>query len=171
MSMNRSIFTVAKRGYTASSGRMFAAAEAATASSSSLVINFCTPYAPIMSDKVVDKVIIPGEDGEYGVTAGHSPMISQLKPGIVTVMHLNGESVKYFVSGGFSITHKDSSVTDISVPEAVALADLDENAIKTGFAESTRAASSAADGSVAKAVAQIEVTTYAAMARAIGLAL
>ena len=51
------------------------------------------------------------------------------------------------------------------------MADLDEAAIKAGFAESTRAASSAADGSVAKAVAQIEVTTYSAMARAIGLAL
>jgi F0F1-type ATP synthase epsilon subunit len=32
-------------------------------------------------------VKIPGMDGEYGVTAGHTPIISQLKPGVVAIMH------------------------------------------------------------------------------------
>jgi F0F1-type ATP synthase epsilon subunit len=32
-------------------------------------------------------IILPGEGGEYGVTAGHSPIISQLKPGVVSVIH------------------------------------------------------------------------------------
>lgn len=90
MSFSRSIVAVSRRAYTASSRRMFAAD--AAPSSASLVVNFCTPYAPIFSDKVVDKVILPGEDGEYGVTAGHSPMISQLKPGVVTIMHTNVRS-------------------------------------------------------------------------------
>jgi len=84
--LGRTIFHVAKQAV-APARRTFAAEAAAT--SSSLVINFTTPHAPVFSDKVVDKVILPGEDGDYGVTAGHSPIISQLKPGVVTVIHTN----------------------------------------------------------------------------------
>ncbi len=39
---------------------------------------------------------------------GHSPVISQLKPGVVTVVHTAGEVEKYFVPGGFAFTHPDS---------------------------------------------------------------
>ena len=63
---------------------------------------------------VVEKVILPGEDGEYGVTAGHSPMICQLQPGVVTVVHNTGETEKFFVSGGFAITNPNST-TDVSI--------------------------------------------------------
>jgi len=118
----------------------------------------------------VDKVILPGAQGEYGVTVGHSPIISQLQPGLVTVVHAGGEMEKFFVAGGFSMTNAES-VTDVSVTEAVPLDELDESAIKTGFAEATKAVGSAADGSVEKATAQIEIATYAAMARAAGIAL
>jgi hypothetical protein len=41
------------------------------------------PLQPIYADKVVDQLIIPGADGEYGVTAGISPIISELIPGLV----------------------------------------------------------------------------------------
>ena len=105
MSFSRSILAVSRRAYTASVRRTFAAD--AAPSSASLVINFCTPYSPIFSDKVVDKVILPGEDGEYGVTAGHSPMISQLKPGVVTVMHAN---VRYSESACRSVSCLDISI-------------------------------------------------------------
>lgn len=33
------------------------------------------------------KVIIPGSAGEYGVTAGHSPVVAELKPGVMQVIH------------------------------------------------------------------------------------
>jgi hypothetical protein len=32
---------------------------------------------------------LPGENGEYGVTAGHGNLISQLKPGVVAVHHVS----------------------------------------------------------------------------------
>lgn len=65
-----------------------ACAEPAAASSAQLVINFCTPHAPIHNKKVVDQVILPGAAGVYGITQGHSPLISQLEPGVVTVIHV-----------------------------------------------------------------------------------
>lgn len=178
----------------------------AAAASSQLTLNFTTPTNPIHVKKVVDKVIVPGAAGEYGVTAGHSPIISELKPGVVQVVHVGvmsriffvklsinflcqGETEKFFVAGGFALTHPNSvtvsicqsflhgiisycyCLQDISVPEAYALADFDEQAIKTAHAESSRAFASAAEGSAAKATAQIEIETYSAIARALGVAL
>ena len=63
-------------------------AEAATATTSEFIINFVTPHQPIFNKKIVESVILPGAAGEYGVSFGHSPIISQLEPGVVTVFHV-----------------------------------------------------------------------------------
>jgi hypothetical protein len=47
----------------------------------------------------------------------------------VTVMHKGGDVEKFFVAGGFSVTHANS-VTDLSVTEAFPLGDFDEAAVK-----------------------------------------
>ncbi len=57
------------------------------APATSMTLNLSTPHENIYSGKTVDKVLLPGENGEYGVTVGHSPIISQLKPGVVSVIH------------------------------------------------------------------------------------
>ncbi len=144
------------------------ATEAAAATE--MKLNFVTPHSTLYSAKTVDKVILPGAQGEYGVTVGHSPIISQLQPGMVSVVHTGGEIEKFFVAGGFSMTNAES-VTDVSVTEAVPVDDLDEASIKSGHAEAIKAVGSGADGSVEKATAQIEVNTYTAMARAAGITL
>lgn len=51
-------------------------------------LNFCTPHSAVYAGKDVDKVTLPGELGEYGVTVGHSPIISQLRPGVVHITHI-----------------------------------------------------------------------------------
>ena len=66
------------------------------------------------------------------------------------------------------MTHANN-VTDISCPEAFALSDLDENAVKTSLANAQRTLATEAEGSEAKQVAQIEVDTLSAMARALGV--
>jgi hypothetical protein len=71
------------------SRRTFAEASKLPSSDAPLVLNFCTPHAPVFKNKQVQKVMLPGEIGEFGITAGHSPLISQLKPGVVTVQHVN----------------------------------------------------------------------------------
>lgn len=77
----------AVRSYTRSSTAWMAEATA-TSTSSDFIINFVTPHAPIFNKKVVESVILPGAAGEYGVSFGHSPIISQLEPGVVTVIHV-----------------------------------------------------------------------------------
>ena len=57
------------------------------------------------------------------------------------------------------------------MPEAVSLSDLDEAAIKAGHAAAAQTvASSGADAS-AKAIAQIQLETFSALARAINVTL
>lgn len=76
---------IAVRQYTVTSP---AQAAAAPETASQLTLNFSTPHTPVYTKKTVDKVVLPGAAGEYGVTAGHSPIISELKPGVVSVIHL-----------------------------------------------------------------------------------
>ena len=57
-------------------------------------------------------------------------MISQLQPGLVTVVHTSGESGKFFVSGGFAITKTEG--TDVSCPEAFPLSEFDPAVVKSG---------------------------------------
>ncbi|RYY86731.1 F0F1 ATP synthase subunit epsilon, partial [archaeon] len=76
----RLIPKVAQRGFAA-------AATEASGPAAQLVLNFTTPHQPLYNKKVVEQVILPGAAGEYGVTANHSPVISELRPGVVTVIH------------------------------------------------------------------------------------
>lgn len=144
-----------------------AAAEPATA----VTLNFSVPSESIYSDATVYQVIIPGVEGEYGVSAGHVPYVAQLKPGVLQIVHdegASGESEKYFVPGGFAITNP-SSVTDIVCPEAVKLDDLDASAVQSQYDAAKSAFSSAAAGSIEQAEAQIDMEVNRAMGNAIGM--
>eukprot|EP00595_Chromulina_sp_UTEXLB2642_P001442 CAMPEP_0196765398 /NCGR_PEP_ID=MMETSP1095-20130614/8576_1 /TAXON_ID=96789 ORGANISM="Chromulina nebulosa, Strain UTEXLB2642" /NCGR_SAMPLE_ID=MMETSP1095 /ASSEMBLY_ACC=CAM_ASM_000446 /LENGTH=152 /DNA_ID=CAMNT_0042123363 /DNA_START=89 /DNA_END=547 /DNA_ORIENTATION=+ len=145
-------------------------AEATTSTSTSannqLVLNFTTPHAPVYSNKIVDKVIVPGEAGDYGITALHSPIISQLAPGVVTIINLNGETEQFFIPGGFAITHANS-VTDLSTPEAFPLSDFDPAEVRAGL---TAVQNKAASSDLEKATRDIELRTYSILARALGIA-
>jgi F-type H+-transporting ATPase subunit epsilon len=48
----------------------------------------------------VASVTIPGTEGEMGIYPGHSPILSTLKPGIVTVYRDGGSTDRIFVRGG-----------------------------------------------------------------------
>ncbi len=47
--------------------------------------------------------------GEYEVTADHVPIVAELKAGLLTIKHSDGADEKYFVPGGFSLTHEGST--------------------------------------------------------------
>jgi F-type H+-transporting ATPase subunit epsilon len=49
----------------------------------------------------VDQVDVPGAEGDFGVFAGHAPMVSLLRPGVVTV-HAGGEQTRLVVLGGLA---------------------------------------------------------------------
>ncbi len=59
------------------------------------------PDRKIISDKAW-QVVVPGDDGDFGVLANHSAVVSSLRAGVVTIyQEENEQCVKVFVSGGF----------------------------------------------------------------------
>lgn len=56
----------------------------------------------ILASEPVTLAIIPGEDGEFGVLVNHAPLLSSLKPGVVTLTTEQGETKRIFVAGGFA---------------------------------------------------------------------
>lgn len=56
----------------------------------------------VLFEKDVSMVVVPGTDGDIGVLPNHSPLLTTLRPGIVTVYEGKDVLVKIFVDGGFS---------------------------------------------------------------------
>ena len=49
----------------------------------------------------VDQVDIPGVEGDFGVLAGHAPVVAAIRPGILTVT-VGGSQEKIIVLGGLA---------------------------------------------------------------------
>jgi F-type H+-transporting ATPase subunit epsilon len=50
----------------------------------------------------VDQVDIPGVEGDFGVLAGHAPVVAAIRPGILTVTTGGGPREKIIVLGGLA---------------------------------------------------------------------
>ena len=49
----------------------------------------------------VDQVDVPGTEGDFGVLAGHAPVVAAIRPGILTVIS-GGSKQKIIVLGGLA---------------------------------------------------------------------
>ncbi|MCE3232058.1 MAG: atpC [Rickettsiaceae bacterium] len=67
---------------------------------SKITVELVTPEQLVFAVEA-DLVEVPGSEGDFGVLHNHAPMISTLRPGVVTV-HEDGKSRQVFVSGGFA---------------------------------------------------------------------
>ena len=65
----------------------------------------------------VDQVDVPGSEGDFGVLAGHAPLMTTLRPGIL-VLHREGGALKVVVNGGFAEVSPDglTVLADLAVP-------------------------------------------------------
>lgn len=50
----------------------------------------------------VESVVIPGSEGEMTVMANHAPVMTTIKPGVVTVKPTSGAEERFVVFGGFA---------------------------------------------------------------------
>jgi F-type H+-transporting ATPase subunit epsilon len=60
-----------------------------------------SPERLLVSEQV-DFVVIPGAEGEMTVMAQHAPVMTMIKPGVVTVKTTAGKEERYVVFGGFA---------------------------------------------------------------------
>lgn len=80
----------------------------------------------------VEQVDVPGIEGDFGVLAEHAPMVTTLRPGILTVHGAGGEQ-KIVVLGGFAEVSADGLTVLADVAEAVE--DIDRGMISTRIDE------------------------------------
>ena len=60
-----------------------------------------SPERLLLSTQVTE-VVIPGSEGYLTALAGHSPLMTTIMPGVVTVKLADGKSDSYVVFGGFA---------------------------------------------------------------------
>ena len=74
----------------------------------------------------VSQVDVPGEEGEFGVFAGHAPYVATLKPGLLTI-YGDGEPQRIVLRGGLA----EMGPTGLTVlaEQAVPVAELDPDMI------------------------------------------
>jgi F-type H+-transporting ATPase subunit epsilon len=75
----------------------------------------------------VDMVVVPGTEGDFGVMAGHAPVISTLRIGTIDVWNGGAVTDRIFVAGGFA----EASAERVTVlaDEATRIADIDKAAV------------------------------------------
>jgi F-type H+-transporting ATPase subunit epsilon len=113
----------------------------------------------------VDHVVVPGSEGEFGVSPNHAPVMSMVKPGALRVIN-DGAERRIFVNGGFAdVTPEGLTVL---AEEAVDLADIEpaklEQDLKNAQEDLRDANTEAKKDAAQRALARLE-TIKAAIAR------
>ena len=82
----------------------------------------------LLLSEPVDMVVVPGSEGDFGVLAGHAPLISTVRPGVIETYA--GKTVKdrIFVAGGFAEVTRERCT--VLAEEALPVTDLDRAAIE-----------------------------------------
>ena len=50
----------------------------------------------------VQQVLVPGSEGDMGILAGHAPVMTTIRPGLLEVTTRSGNSKRFYVRGGFA---------------------------------------------------------------------
>jgi F-type H+-transporting ATPase subunit epsilon len=80
----------------------------------------------------VDMVVVPGEDGDFGVLPGHAPVMSAIRSGAISV-HDGDEVRRTFIHGGFAEVTPDGLT--VLAEEAIDLASVDREQLAKDLTE------------------------------------
>jgi F-type H+-transporting ATPase subunit epsilon len=105
----------------------------------------------------VEQVDVPGAEGDFGVLAGHAPLIAALRPGILTIRE-SGGAKRLFVRDGFA--EVNSSGLTVLAEFATPVEDLDpgeiQKEIETAEARLTEAKEGPARDKAAERIDQLK---------------
>jgi F-type H+-transporting ATPase subunit epsilon len=98
--------------------------------SSVLAVNLVTPRG-VVAHTDADSVQAPGELGEFELLPGHVPMLTALRPGVLTIG--TKARARYAVASGY-LRVDPSGAVEILVEQAMPTADIDREAAKKDLA-------------------------------------
>jgi F-type H+-transporting ATPase subunit epsilon len=83
----------------------------------------------LMLSEMVEMVVVPGTEGNFGVLPGHAPLISTIRPGMIEIYEGGSRARQLFVVGGIAeVTPERCTVL---ADEAVSPDTLDRGAIES----------------------------------------
>lgn len=90
-----------------------------------------SPEKKLLSEPAT-MVVVPGEEGDFGVLVNHAATVSSIRPGILEVHNDNQDDIKkIFVAGGF-VDVTPTSCT-LLAEEAILLDDLKQEELETSL--------------------------------------
>src|SRR5690606_38857694 len=72
-----------------------------TSMAESFQFDLVSPERRVLSE-AVERVDVPGSEGQFGVLAGHAPFMATLRPGVIVAHKAGGVVERIFVRGGFA---------------------------------------------------------------------
>ena len=113
-------------------------------------LELVSPEKLLFSGDVTD-VLVPGTEGEFVVMAGHMPVMTSLRPGVVDIGEADGKHTRLFVRGGFA----DVTNTRLTLlaEMAIPLAEFDSAKLDQQIKDASEDVADAS-GDAAKRVAQ-----------------
>lgn len=87
----------------------------------------------LLLSEAVDMVTLPGTEGYFGVLAGHAPVISTLRPGLIEVKGGEDGDTRLFIRGGFAEVNPDKVI--VLAEEAIPLGEFDLAALDQRIAD------------------------------------
>jgi F-type H+-transporting ATPase subunit epsilon len=88
---------------------------------SKIAFDLVSPERLLLSTEA-DMVTVPGTEGYLGVMAGHAPLVTTLRAGMIDVQ-VNGHDDRYFIRGGFA--EIGPAKVTVLAEEAVPMTELD----------------------------------------------
>jgi F-type H+-transporting ATPase subunit epsilon len=76
----------------------------------------------LLLSQAVDMVTIPGTEGYMGVMAGHMPLVSTLRAGMINMLN-DGTETRFFIMGGFAEINASQII--VLAEEALPMSELD----------------------------------------------
>jgi len=97
-----------------------------------------------------EMVVVPGSEGDLGVLAGHAPVISTVRPGVISVFEGASVTARLFICGGFVEVTPDRCT--VLAEEALPLEDIDRAAVEKELSDLRDDLSAAADEAARQAI-------------------
>lgn len=82
----------------------------------------------LLTSQPVDMVVVPGSEGDFGVLAGHSPLISTVRPGVIDIYEGDRIVDRVFVAGGFAEVNETRCT--VLAEEAIPVAEIDRGKVE-----------------------------------------
>lgn len=123
----------------------------------------------LLLSEMVEMVVVPGADGDFGILPRHAPLISSLRTGVIAVYRQNRRDIseRIFVDGGFAeVTPERCTVL---AEQAVPVGEIDRTSTEQQLKDAREDLSDATSEAERK-VLERQIARYEGMLQAVAAA-